>query len=215
MNENQFDPKILISDDHALIRGGLESVINIDLPNSVVLHANSLEETIKSLSNDDSIDLVLLDLMMPGMDGYASIKSLCSQFPDAPIIIISVKDDVESIQQSIAMGALGYIPKTSDPEVTVRAINLVLAGGMYIPPNILENTTSQKPSRKQLNRNSSYLTKRQLEVLELIKLGMSNQSIANNLNLTMPTVKMHVSAILKKLDVSNRTEAVAKHSKTL
>jgi DNA-binding NarL/FixJ family response regulator len=117
---------------------------------------------------------------------------------------------------AISSGASGYIPKTSLPEVTISAIKLVLAGGVYIPPHVLNSKidTTKEQSVEQSNtlNKAKILSKRQEEVFNLIKIGKSNQSIATELNLTIPTIKMHVSAIFKKLDVKNRTEAVAKYS---
>ncbi|MDC3389061.1 response regulator transcription factor, partial [bacterium] len=133
-----------------------------------------------------------------------------------PIVIVSVKEDFDSIHMAISSGASGFIPKTSLPEVTISAIKLVLAGGVYIPPHVLNSRidTTKEQSVEQLNtpNKAKILSKRQEEVFNLIKIGKSNQSIATELNLTIPTIKMHVSAIFKKLDVKNRTEAVAKYS---
>ena len=117
---------------------------------------------------------------------------------------------------AISSGASGYIPKTSLPEVTISAINLVLSGGVYIPPHVLnskiDTAKEQLVDQSNTSNSTKILSKRQEEVLNLIKIGKSNQSIATELNLTIPTIKMHVSAIFKKLDVKNRTEAVAKYS---
>jgi DNA-binding NarL/FixJ family response regulator len=154
--------------------------------------------------------------MMPGMDSEKSIQNITKNYPGVPIVIVSVKEDFDSIHMAISSGASGYIPKTSLPEVTISAIKLVLAGGVYIPPHVLNSRidTTKEQSVEQLNtpNKTKILSKRQEEVFNLIKIGKSNQSIATELNLTIPTIKMHVSAIFKKLDVKNRTEAVAKYS---
>ena len=209
-DKRQIKYKIVIADDHALVRGGLELVVKMAVPNAEIFQANNFDETINVLQSNFSIDLVLLDLMMPGM-WNDSIKNITRQFPDVPIVIVSVKEDFESIHHSISLGASGFIPKTSAPEVTISAIQLVLSGGVYIPPHVL------KPQSKNVENNQhsdkfdtlNNLSKRQQQVLELISLGRSNQAIADELNLTIPTIKMHVSAILKKLNVKNRTEAVS------
>jgi DNA-binding NarL/FixJ family response regulator len=154
--------------------------------------------------------------MMPGMDSEKSIQNITKNYPGVPIVIVSVKEDFDSIHMAISSGASGYIPKTSLPEVTISAIKLVLAGGVYIPPHVLNSKidTTKEQSVEQSNtlNKAKILSKRQEEVFNLIKIGKSNQSIATELNLTIPTIKMHVSAIFKKLDVKNRTEAVAKYS---
>jgi len=202
--------KIVIADDHALVRGGLELVVKMAVPNAEIFQANNFDETINVLQSNFAIDLVLLDLMMPGM-WNDSIKNITQQFPDVPIVIVSVKEDFESIHNSISLGASGFIPKTSAPEVTISAIQLVLSGGVYIPPHVLKPQSKTAENNQHSNNFDSFntLSKRQRQVLDLISLGRSNQAIADELNLTIPTIKMHVSAILKKLNVKNRTEAVS------
>jgi len=205
--------KIVIADDHALVRGGLELVVKMAVPNTEIFQANSFDETINILNENFSIDLVLLDLMMPGM-WKDSIQSITKQFPDVPIVIVSVKEDFDSIHNSISLGASGFIPKTSAPEVTISAIQLVLAGGVYIPPHVLKPQTDPTALKEKSNDYDSinHLSKRQKQVLDLLSLGKSNQNIADDLGLTIPTIKMHVSAIFKKLNVKNRTEAVSIYS---
>ena len=202
--------KIVIADDHALVRGGLELVVKMAVPSAEIFQANNFDETINVLQSNFAIDLVLLDLMMPGM-WNDSIKNITQQFPDVPIVIVSVKEDFESIHNSISLGASGFIPKTSAPEVTISAIQLVLSGGVYIPPHVLKPQSKTVENNQHSNNFDSFntLSKRQRQVLDLISLGRSNQAIADELNLTIPTIKMHVSAILKKLNVKNRTEAVS------
>jgi DNA-binding NarL/FixJ family response regulator len=180
------------------------------VPNAEIFQANNFDETINVLQSNFAIDLVLLDLMMPGM-WNDSIKNITQQFPDVPIVIVSVKEDFESIHNSISLGASGFIPKTSAPEVTISAIQLVLSGGVYIPPHVLKPQSKTVENNQHSNNFDSFntLSKRQRQVLDLISLGRSNQAIADELNLTIPTIKMHVSAILKKLNVKNRTEAVS------
>ena len=214
--DNEIRYQIVIADDHALVRGGLELVVKMAVPNSDIFQTNSFDETLKVLSDEPSIDLLLLDLMMPGMDSEKSIKNITNNYPGVPIVIVSVKEDFDSIHMAISSGASGYIPKTSLPEVTISAINLVLSGGVYIPPHVLnskiDTAKEQLVDQSNTSNSTKILSKRQEEVLNLIKIGKSNQSIATELNLTIPTIKMHVSAIFKKLDVKNRTEAVAKYS---
>ena len=213
IEDSRLKYKIVIADDHALVRGGLELVVKMAVPNTEIFQANSFDETINILNENFSIDLVLLDLMMPGM-WKDSIQSITNQFPDVPIVIVSVKEDFESIHNSISLGASGFIPKTSAPEVTISAIQLVLAGGVYIPPHVLKPQTDTTELNEKSNDYNSInrLSKRQKQVLDLISLGKSNQNIADDLGLTIPTIKMHVSAIFKKLNVKNRTEAVSIYS---
>jgi len=206
---------IVIADDHALVRGGLALIAKMAVKEAIIFQTNSFDETINTLTETPSIDLLLLDLMMPGMDSENSIQAICNQFPDIPIVIVSVKEDFHSIQSCIAAGAAGYIPKTSPPNITVSAIQLVLSGGVYIPPHILRSQQSETVDNAQPSEQSALhlLTQRQKDVLEQVVLGKSNQAIADYLGLTIPTIKMHVSAIFKKFKVKNRTEAVAKYSR--
>ena len=217
---NQPRMRIVVADDHALVRGGLALLIEMATPDSEIIEANSFDQVTEILSQQDSIDLMLLDLMMPGMEDGKSISRMSNTWPDVPIIIVSVTEDIDTIRKALAAGAMGYIPKTSSPDVTVSAIQLVLAGGIYVPPHILQqganlSASSAPKPEQEIQVEAAQITalsRRQLEVLDLIESGKSNQAIADELGLTTPTVKMHVSAIFKKLNVRNRTEAVAKYS---
>ena len=212
----QSSLRIVLADDHALVRGGLALLIDMAAPGSEVLQANSFSQVSEQLSQKKAVDLVLLDLMMPGMDGEATIRALCQSSPDVPVVVISVKEDIGSIRSMLSAGAMGYIPKTSSPDVTVSAIRLVLAGGVYVPPHILNEGPHSSSNDSALHgkvKQETDLTRRQIEVLEHIESGKSNKAIASEMGLTTGTVKMHVSAIFKKLGVANRTEAVNKFSK--
>lgn len=221
-NIDQSHLQIVVADDHALVRGGLVLLIEMATSGAHIIEANSFEQVMEALSQKHSIDLMLLDLMMPGMEGEKGISRICASHPGVPIIIVSVNEDIDTIRRALAAGAMGYIPKTSSPDVTVSAIKLVLAGGIYVPPHILKQgaslaspseaaSTEPTPQIKEAAQITS-LSRRQHEVLDLIVSGKSNQAIADELGLTTPTVKMHVSGIFKKLNVRNRTEAVAKYS---
>jgi DNA-binding NarL/FixJ family response regulator len=203
--------RIVIADDHALIRGGLALLIDMASSGAEVLQANNFKQVMIFLEQNEPVDLLLLDLMMPGMKGEADIKAISQRWPEVPIIIVSVKEDLNSIRSSLAAGAMGYIPKTSSPDVTVSAIQLVLAGGVYVPPHVLSlgSTGLEGVSEEE---NNFGLTQRQTEVLNFVVVGKSNQAIASELGLTTGTIKMHVSAIFKRLNVSSRTEAAMKYS---
>ena len=210
--------RILIADDHALFRGGLALLVQSVEENVEVLEANGLEDVVSILSNDNEIDLLLLDLTMPGMEGIQSVQEICNKWPEIPIIVVSVTEDLDVIRQVLSLGVMGYIPKTSTPDITNSAIKLVLSGGIYMPPHMLRSnpnddaaivSTSQQ-AEKPLHTG---LTQRQLEVLELVAVGMSNKAIGKELGLAENTVKMHTSRLYKTLGVENRTEAVARLSK--
>jgi len=208
---------ILIADDHALVRGGLALVVAMAAPECHVYEANSYDQVIDALTNQPNMDLVMLDLMMPGMNPNSSITNIRQQWPDVPVVIVSVRDDINSIRTIMAAGAAGYIPKSSAPNITLSAIKLVLEGGIYVPPHILNSNLSESslapaPVPQQAPSVSAEITPRQRDVLELMRSGLSNQAIADQLGLTLPTIKMHVSALFKKLQVKNRTEAVARYA---
>jgi DNA-binding NarL/FixJ family response regulator len=204
--------RIVIADDHALVRGGIALLLEMAEPGVEVLHANSFEQVLSIFSANDSIDLMLLDLQMPGMNPDTGIKTICRAWPELPIIIVSITEDVQTIRQALAAGAMGYVPKTSSPDVTISAIKLVLAGGIYVPPHVLKQDISQLSDEPKTSSKNALLTKRQIEVLDLIVLGKSNRAIADEIGLTTSTVKMHVSGILKNLGVGSRTEAIAKYA---
>jgi DNA-binding NarL/FixJ family response regulator len=206
--------RILIADDHALVRGGLALVVGMAAPDCTVFEANSYDQVIEVLSNQPDIDLMMLDLMMPGMDITTSLASIRDQWPDVPIIVVSVRDDIDSIRTTMATGVSGYIPKSLPPNVTLSAIKLILEGGIYVPPHVLNFSDGvATPPPNEQKESTESLTRRQKDVLELMQTGLSNQAIADQLELTLPTIKMHVSALFKRLQVKNRTEAVAFYTK--
>jgi len=141
-NEKNPSLRILIADDHALVRGGFALLVQSIEDNVEVIEANGLEEVESILSVDHEVDLLLLDLSMPGMNGLESIEYICNKWPEVPIIIVSVTEDLNTIRQVLALGVMGYIPKTSTPKITNSAIRLVLSGGIYMPPNLLNSDFS-------------------------------------------------------------------------
>lgn len=220
MNALSQNFRIVVADDHALVRGGLAQLVKLVEENVEVFETSDFGQTLEVLSKGQAADLVLLDLLMPGMKGVEGISQICKQWPEVPVIVISAKEDIGAIRSALSAGAMGYIPKTSSPDVMMSAIKLVLSGGVYVPPHVLG--TSSFPG-EQLQEDVSFgtfessfeksfgqLTQRQLEVLDLMAFGKSNKDIANELGLTTGTVKMHTSRIFKTLNVQNRTEAVAK-----
>ena len=222
--ENELPMRIVIADDHALVRGGIGILIKTLHPGTELVECNNLERTLKVLSEPQPIDLLLIDLMMPGMDLINSIQQICSTWPDVPVVVVSVREDMQIIRQTLRAGAVGYIPKTSSPDVTMNAIRLVLSGGIYIPPDALdlgaragEPALSPEPAgdaeEPMARDKATGLTRRQLDVLDLIAEGKSNKEIAVDLDLTAGTIKMHLSRIYKVLKAKSRTEAVARYNK--
>lgn len=197
--------KILIADDHALFREGMCHVLG-ELSESVtLLQASECESALKHATDHPDLDLVLLDLNMPGKDGFAVLDTFTNRYPALPVIILSASNRRSHIQRALDAGALGFIPKDTTSAVMLNALRLVLSGGIYIPPVI---AVTEALVDKKSRHNTQHFTPRQLETLAFLTQGYSNKEIARFLNLSEATVKMHVTAIFKNLGVSNRTQAV-------
>ena len=211
--------KILIADDHELFLKGLEFILTDSLPDAKLIRAKNYTEIFKIIEQDQSFDLILTDLAMPGSQWLEALQKIHHQLPETPIIILSAVFDKEIVQKSIELGAAGYIPKTSSNAVIISAINLVLSGGVYIPKELLQDTLQNDfnmlkeieklPETDDISEKVKILTPRQIDVLRLIAKGKSNKQIAFDLGLSEGTVKLHITAILKILNVYNRTGAVA------
>lgn len=194
--------KILIADDHALFRDGLNHVLNQLEDDINVLEACDFASTLAMVEQHPDIELVLLDLHMPGSNGFSTLKTLGKRYPALPVVIISASNDYDDINQALNHGAVGFIPKDTKKELMLSGLRLILSGGLYIPQSYIEN---KKISKVQLLKDA--LTARQREVLAMIIEGKSNKVIAVELDLAESTVKMHVTDIFKKLGVTNRTQA--------
>lgn len=203
--------KILIADDHELFRDGLRHVLDQLGGSLTIVEASDFAQAVAAVEREPDIDIVLLDLNMPGMPWNEGLQRLKELLPEQiPIIVLSASDDRRHVLQAVNMGASGFIPKTSSSRVMLSALKLVLSGGVYLPPALLEQGASQGDGMGPLaNENAvSFLTPRQREVLALLGQGKSNKEIARVLQLAEGTVKLHVTAILKALNVNNRTRAV-------
>lgn len=214
--------KVLVVDDHVLIREALRSVLVEVSPNVSVLEASDYSQAIEFVDENPDLELITLDLALPGRDGFSILSELRERNPAAAVIVLSASQDPNNVARALEIGAAGYIPKTTKREVMLSAFQLVLAGGRYIPGEILERayadprpaeTGPLTPSVMTQLRNDLGLTERQVEVLALMMQGKSNKAIGRLLTLAEPTVKNHVSAIFKALEVNSRTEAVIKVGK--
>ncbi len=201
--------RFLVADDHDLFLKGLEFILKESYPDIELVFAHSYSDIFQILEKDRDFSLVMTDLAMPGGKWLDSLQQIHNLLPDTPIIVLSAVFDKEIVQKTIDLGVSGYIPKTSSNMVIISAINLVLSGGIYIPPELL-NSKLQAEMNMDSNQNSeqNVLTPRQIEVLEKVAEGKSNKVIAYELGLSEGTVKLHVTAILKILNVNNRTGAV-------
>lgn len=195
--------KILLVDDHPLFLEGIRMVLKQLDEAASIQCSGSCEEALTQI--DDSHDLVLLDINLPGMSGLDGLQRLRSQAPATPLVVMSASEDRSKVLRAIELGAKGYIPKSSTPDVILTALQLVLSGGVYLPMAVLDEVNSSQS--KTENAEGQTLTPRQVEVLKLMAEGHSNKAIGNHLSMAENTVRVHVSAILRFLDVSNRTEA--------
>jgi DNA-binding NarL/FixJ family response regulator len=201
--------KILVVDDHALIRDALRGVL-IELVRDVtVLEASGGRQAVRIIDGNPDLDLVLLDLALPDLDGFAVLADLRARYPGRSVVVLSASNDRDTVLRALDGGALGFIPKSAPREVMLNALRLVFAGGIYIPPEALAHLEPNVPSFSRPVSPAEFgLTDRQLEVLALMMQGQSNKTIARQLNAAERTIKHHVTAILRALKVANRTEAV-------
>ena len=203
--------KILLADDHDLFRAGLGMVLNELGADTLLVQAANLTEAIHCAQTEADLDLALLDLNMPAMNGTTGLQQFRAQFPEVPVVIVSGSDDVADVQQVLGNGAAGFIHKSTAPTVMLSALRLVLAGGVYVPPHAMRAETARAAPSIATQAKGGWLnrlTARQMEVLRLLALGKPNKLIARELDLSEGTVKIHLSAIFRVLDVNNRTEAV-------
>jgi len=206
--------RILIADDHPLFHEALKGVVrNVLARDADCVCTVNVRETMLALEDNPAFDLILLDLKLPGADGFSALISIRSKVPAVPVVMVSSTDQVDVVRESFSYGAMGYLPKSSSQEVMKNAIRLVMSGSTYIPTEALgsfsmaslETTAKETPTSQDA---ASTLTPRQLAVLDLLAEGKANKIIAYELNISEITVKAHVSAILRKLGVSNRLQAV-------
>ncbi len=194
---------ILLIDDHPLFLEGLRHVLQ-QLDDALSIQScGSCEEALVLV--EDDFDLVLLDINLPGMSGLDGLQQIRHRMPATPLVVMSASEDRNKVLRAIELGAKGFIPKSSTPDVIINALQLVLSGGVYLPMAVLETVNSSQS--KSGNADGQNLTPRQIEVLMLLAEGHSNKTIANRLAMAENTVRVHVSAILRYLGVNNRTEA--------
>jgi DNA-binding NarL/FixJ family response regulator len=215
--EGRPSMKILVVDEHFLIRDALCAVIKELRNDATVLEAADGRQTMQLVSEQRDIRLVLLELDLPDRDGMSVLRELRECHPEISVVVLSARQERTSVAKALDLGAHGFIPKSGQRKVMLSALNLVFAGGVYIPPEVLSREERSHPnlnpacialSEKPAGPTEWGLTKRQIDVLGLMMKGKSNKAISRALNLAEPTVKNHVTAILKALKVTNRTEAV-------
>ncbi len=198
---------IIIADDHPLFRGAMRQALQGLFTHLTVIEAGNLEEAVAALSSGQEVDLVILDLKMPGVSGFSGLSFLRVQHPSVPVVVVSGIQDSATIRTCMEFGAAGYIPKTTPIEAINAALRAVLAGEHWTPPDIALGEIADKETSDLVRRLAS-LTPQQMRVLTMLSEGLLNKQIAYELSVSEATVKAHVSAILLKLGVESRTQAV-------
>jgi DNA-binding NarL/FixJ family response regulator len=205
--------KVLVVDDHVLIRDALCGVLTELDADAVIREASDARQAMRRMAEESDIELTLLDLALPDRSGFDVLAELRERYPAVSVVMLSASNERADISKALELGALGFIPKSATREVMLNAFKLILAGGIYVPPEILPRTASPAPAKSAPTGRSPSagelgLTERRMDVLRLMMEGKSNKAICRALNLAEPTVKNHVTAILKALNATNRTEAV-------
>jgi DNA-binding NarL/FixJ family response regulator len=204
--------RLVIADDHPLFRGALREAVAGLFDASAIAEAGSFDDMSKLLDRNSDVDLVLLDLAMPGVRGFSGLMYMRAQFPSVPVVIVSGNDDPAVIRRCMDFGASGFIPKTLAVAEIRNAIESVLRGGIWTPPDVDLSAKPDDDTAAMLTRLAS-LTPQQVRVLMMLSEGLLNKQIAYELGVSEATVKAHVSAILQKLGVESRTQAVIAASK--
>ncbi|MET0605172.1 MAG: response regulator transcription factor [Beijerinckiaceae bacterium] len=204
--------RIVIADDHPLVRGALRQAVEARFKPGEVVEVGDFDKAIAEIARGDEVDLLLLDLAMPGVEGFSGLIYLRAQHPSVPVVIVSGNDDPGVIRRAIDFGAAGFIPKTVAMDTMADAIEAVLMGGTWTPPDVdLSQPVDRETS--ELVKKLATLTPQQVRVLMMLSQGLLNKQIAFELSVSEATVKAHVSAILQKLGVDSRTQAVIAASK--
>jgi DNA-binding NarL/FixJ family response regulator len=206
--------KLLLADDHALFRQALRHILSELGPNTIIIEAESLSKALALAQEHPDLDLALLDLKMPDVQGIDSVHAFRERYPALPIVVLSASEDCDDIEAVLDAGALGFVPKSSPAAVLLGALRLVMEGGVYLPAQLLSRVApSPRPAQQSSLALSGHsrvdgLTERQIEVLRLLEQGKSNKEIARDLALSEGTIKIHLAAVFRALNVRNRTEAV-------
>jgi len=202
--------RVLLADDHPLFREGLKPVLEKLDPEVILMEAvdypSAFEVCHRMCQSPGGLDLALLDLYMPGMDGVEGVMRFRAAFPDIPVVVLSASEETDCMQKLLSAGTSGYVTKSASSEVIINALRLVLAGGVYVPPNLLDHDGRLAPGPSVTPTGP--LTSRQIEVLRQLAKGLTNKQIACALDVTEGTVKIHLATVFRILKVQNRTEAV-------
>jgi len=199
--------RLLIADDHPLFRGALREAVSGLLERAEIAEAGTFEAVVDVLERGSDVDLILLDLTMPGARGFSGLMYMRAQYPSVPVMVVSANDEPVVIRRCMEFGASGFIPKTLGVDTMRTAIKRVLDGGLWTPPDV-DLTAGADAESSELMARMATLTPQQVRVLMMLSEGLLNKQIAFHLGVSEATVKAHVSAILQKLGVESRTQAV-------
>lgn len=201
--------KLLIIDDHPVMREGLVALLQQAADSIEVVQAASSAEGLAQVERHDDLDAIFLDLAMPDGGGMAAIRAFGERRPDVPVIVLSASEDPADVRRALSLGALGYVPKSANPTTLLSALRLVLSGNIYVPPLVLVTADAETRGGPTSTAGvAPQLTERQLEILRQLSRGLSNKEIGRELDIAEKTVKAHVAAIFRSLNVVSRTQAV-------
>lgn len=210
--EVRLTNRFIVADDHPLFRGALKLAVEKKFPDAEVLEATTFDDVAAHLEQNDDVDLVLLDLNMPGVRGFSGLMYLRAQYAQIPVVIVSATDSPEIIQRCIDFGSMGFMPKSLSADAIGKAVAQLLDGENYLPHGFEEGVHTQSELDELIEKMAT-LTPQQVRVLMMLSEGLLNKQIAYELEVSEATVKAHVSAILQKLNVESRTQAVILASK--
>ena len=201
--------KLLVIDDHPVFRDGMAALLKQAADDTVVLQAPECATALNIIDANPDIDAVFVDLMMPGMTGDIAVREFGKRRPELPMIVLSSSENPSDVRRALNAGALGYVPKSANPQTLLSALKLVLSGDIYVPPLLAHSTgtTENQGSMPHSSATLEQLTDRQHDVLKELCAGLSNKEISSRLGIAEKTVKAHVAAIFKTLNVVNRTQA--------
>ena len=199
--------KLLIADDHPLFRDALGTSLAGQFGNVDIVEAGDLDGVNAELERDSDVDLVLLDLSMPGVRGFSGLMYLRAQYPSVPVVVVSAHEEPSVVRRCMEFGASGFIPKSLSVSAIREAVGQILAGEVWTPPDV-DLDVDEESEIAEISARMATLTPQQVRVLMMLGEGLLNKQIAYELSVSEATVKAHVSAILQKLNVESRTQAV-------
>jgi DNA-binding NarL/FixJ family response regulator len=201
-------PTVLVADDHPLFREALRHALDRAIPGAEVIEADTVAALIAVAESHAQADLLLLDLNMPGAQGFSALVQMRAHYPTLPVVIISANEDPAIIRRAIAHGAAGFVPKSSSVEQMVTALGAVLEGDVWFPPSVDLDAPGLDNAEADIAERLGSLTPQQFRVLTMLSSGLLNKQIAWELGVSEATIKAHMTAIMQKLGANNRTQAV-------